>query len=69
MRFMHNLWRIKMNNVNIRAAHNIIRELTSILSAVPRDALPYVARGLAQTYNLPPKVMHRVMRRYVRLYR
>ena len=58
-----------MNNVNTRAAYNIVRELAYILSAVPRDVLPHVARGLAQGYNLPPKVMLKVMRRYVRLYR
>ena len=58
-----------MNNVNTRNAYNIIRELAYILSAVPRGALLPVARGLAQGYNLPPNVMLKVMRRYVRLYR
>ena len=58
-----------MNNVNTRNAYNIIRELAYILSAVPRDVLPHVARGLAQGYNLPPKLMLKVMRRYMRLYR
>ena len=58
-----------MNHINTRAAYVIIRDLTYVLSAVPRDALPYVARGLAKSYNLPPKVMLKTMRRYVRLYR
>ncbi len=58
-----------MNNVNTRNAYDIIRKLSYILSAVPRDALPHVARGLAQGYDLPPKVLLKVMRRYVRLYR
>jgi hypothetical protein len=52
-----------------RAAYRIVRELTHILSAVPLEALPHVARGLADTYNLPHKAMLKVMRRYVRLYR
>lgn len=58
-----------MNNITTRSATRVIRELAYILSAVPRDALPHVARGLAQGYNLPPKLMLKVMRRYVRLYR
>lgn len=52
-----------------RAAYRIVRELAHILSAVPLEALPYVARGLADTYSLPRKAMIKVMRRYVRLYR
>jgi len=54
---------------NKRIAYQIIRELTNVLSAVPRDALPYVARGLASTYQLPTKPFLQVMRRYTRLYR
>ena len=52
-----------------RPAHKIIRELTHILNAVSVDALPHVARGLADSYNLPHKAMLKAMRRYVRLYR
>jgi hypothetical protein len=52
-----------------RTAYRIIRELTAVLSAVPREALPYVARGLAETYQMPAKPMLQVMRRYARLYR
>lgn len=52
-----------------RAAYRIVRELSHILSAVPLEALPYVARGLADKYNLPRKAMLKVMRRFVRLYR
>ena len=52
-----------------RAAYRIIRELTNVLSAVPREALPYVARGLADRYQMPAKPMLQVMRRYARLYR
>ena len=58
-----------MNNADTRNAYAIIRELSYILSAVPREALPHVARGVAQGYNLPTKVVLKVMRRYVRLYR
>ena len=52
-----------------RIAYRIIRELTNMLSAVPREALPHVARGLAETYQMPAKPMLQVMRRYARLYR
>lgn len=52
-----------------RAAYRIIRELTHVLDAVPRDALPHVARGLAKTYQMPAKPVMQVMRRYARLYR
>ena len=51
-----------------RTAYRIIRELT-LLSAVPREALPHVARGIAKTYQMPAKPMLQVMRRYARLYR
>ena len=52
-----------------RTAYRILRELTHILSAVPREALPYVARGIASTYQMPAKPLLQVMRRYTRLYR
>ena len=52
-----------------RTAYRIIRELTHVLSAIPRDALPHVARGLADTYQVPVKPFLKVMRRYTRLYR
>lgn len=52
-----------------RTAYRVIRELTTVLSAVPREALPHVARGLAKTYCLPAKPVLQVMRRYARLYR
>ena len=52
-----------------RTAYRIIRELSYVLDAVPREALPYVARGLAERYQLPAKPMLKVIRRYVRLYR
>jgi len=54
---------------NKRIAYLIIRQLTHVLSAVPREALPHVARGLASTYRLPSKPFLQVMRRYTRLYR
>ena len=52
-----------------RTAYRVIRELTTVLSAVPREALPHVARGPAKTYCLPAKPVLQVMRRYARLYR
>lgn len=52
-----------------RTAYRIIRELTNVLDAVPLEALPYVARGLSDTYKIPKKPMLQVMRRYTRLYR
>ena len=52
-----------------RSAYRIIRELAPILSAAPIEALPRIAKGLADTYNVPRKAMMKTMRRYVRLYR
>lgn len=58
-----------MDNISVRIAHRIIRELSYVLAAVPRDALPTVAKGLAQGHNIPTKTMLKVMNRYTRLYR
>ena len=52
-----------------RTAYCIIRQQSHILKHVPKEALPYVARGLASTYQLPTKPFLKVMRRYARLYR
>ena len=52
-----------------RTAYRITRELAHVLEAVPREALPHVARGFADTYQLPAKPFLKIMRRYVRLYR
>jgi hypothetical protein len=52
-----------------RTAYRIIRELAHVLDAVPREALPHVARGLADTYQLPAKPFLKIMSRYARLYR
>ena len=52
-----------------RTAYKIIRELTHVLAAVPLEALPHVAKGLAKSYQLSKKPMLQVMRRYSRLYR
>ena len=52
-----------------RTAYKIIRELTHVLDAVPLEALPHVAKGLAESYQLSKKPMLQVMRRYSRLYR
>lgn len=58
-----------MNNHNKRDAHAILRELQYLLKAVPLEALPHMARGLARTYGMPRPVMLRAMARYKRLYR
>jgi hypothetical protein len=58
-----------MNNINTRDARRIIRELRLILSATPIDALPHVAKGLAQSYNLPQRVMLKAMARFTRITR
>ncbi len=58
-----------MNNINTRDARRIIRELRLILSATPIDALPFVAKGLAQSYNLPQRVMLKAMARFTRTQR
>ena len=52
-----------------RQIHAILRELTYVISAVPKGALPNVARGLADSYSLPRKAMLKAMARYIRLYR
>jgi hypothetical protein len=56
-------------NTQKRIAYRIFLELSNVMNAVPRDALPYVARGVAKTYNLPAKAALQAMRRYTRLYR
>ena len=38
-----------------RAAYRIVRELTHILSAVPLEALPYVARDLLKPTTCPAR--------------
>ena len=58
-----------MNNANTRDAKRIIRELRLILSATPSEALPFVAKGLAQSYNLPQRVMLKAMARFTRTQR
>ena len=58
-----------MNNTTTRDARRIIRQLAYILSAVPVDALPHVAKGLAQSYNLPQRVMLKAMARFKRTQR
>ena len=58
-----------MNNINARDAKRIIRELRLILSATPIDALPHVAKGLAQSYNLPQRLMLKAMARFTRTQR
>lgn len=58
-----------MNNTITRDAKRIIRELRLILSAVPIEALPFVAKGLAQSYNLPQRVMLKAIARFTRTQR
>ena len=58
-----------MNNTITRDAKRIIRQMAYILSAVPVDALPHVAKGLAQSYNLPQRVMLKAMARFTRTQR
>ena len=58
-----------MNNTNTRDARRIIRQMAYILSAVPIDALPHVAKGLAQSYSIPQRVMLKAMARFKRTQR
>jgi hypothetical protein len=51
-----------------RDAKRIIHEHHYMMPAVPREALPYVARGLAKAFNLPEKTMLKAMARYKRLH-
>lgn len=59
---------IIMTNTNARAAKRIIHELPNILCHIQAHELPFVAKGLARTYNIPQKVMLKAMARYSRLY-
>ncbi len=56
-------------NTNTRDAKRIIRQMTYLLSAVPDEALPHVAKGLAKSYNLPQRVMLKAMARFTRTQR
>jgi hypothetical protein len=57
-----------MTNIYARDAKRILHALHNILSATPLEALPFVAKGLARTYNLPQKVMLKAMARYTRIH-
>jgi len=57
-----------MTNTHTRDAKRIIHELPHILCHIRAHELPFVAKGLARTYNIPQKVMLKAMARYSRLY-
>ena len=56
------------NNQVARAAKRTLHAQHHVLPHAPREALPYVARGFAQTLNIPKKAMLKAMARYVRLH-
>lgn len=56
-------------NTQKRIAYKILRELTHVLDALPKNVLQHVARGIAKEQKIPTKIMLKVMRRYSRLYR
>ena len=56
------------NNQDQRAARRIIHEEHGVLSAAPREALPYIARAFAKAFNLPQKTMLKAMARYRRIH-
>lgn len=57
------------NTAQKRIAYKLVRELTHVLDALPKNVLPHVAKGIAQGQKIPTKIMLKVMRRYSRLYR
>jgi hypothetical protein len=57
-----------MTNTPARDAKRIIHSLHNILSATPIEALPFVAKRLARTYNIPQKPMLKAMSRYIRIH-
>jgi hypothetical protein len=59
-----------MTNTNTltRDAKRIIHELPQILFHIQAHELPFVAKGLARTYNIPQKVMLKAMARYTRIH-
>jgi hypothetical protein len=58
-----------MKHSDKKQAYRAVRELSHVLPHVPREALPDVARGVANTLGIPRKAMIKTMARYVRLYR
>ena len=56
------------NNQDKRAARRIIHEEHGVLSAAPREALPYIARAFGKAFNLPQKTMLKAMARYRRIH-
>lgn len=57
-----------MPNANARDAKRIIHELPHILCHIRAHELPFVAKGLARTYNIPQKTMLKAMARYTRIH-
>jgi hypothetical protein len=57
-----------MNSKLTQDSKRIIHSQHHVLAYVSKEALPYVARGFAQSFNIPTKVMLKAMKRYVRLH-
>ena len=57
-----------MTNTLTRDAKRIIHNLPHILCHIRAQELPFVAKGLARTYNIPQKVMLKAMARYTRIH-
>ena len=57
-----------MQNTNKRDAKRIIHGLHNVLSCTPIEALPFIAKGLAQKFSIPQKIMLQAMARYTRIY-
>jgi len=57
-----------MTNTNARDAKRIIHSHDHLLKHIPAPVLPHIARGLANEFNLPQKLMLKTMKRYARIH-
>ena len=55
------------NRLNARDAKRVIHSFHILLSAIPTEAAPHVARGFAKQYNIPKKAMVKAMAHYTRI--
>ena len=55
------------NRTDARDAKRVIHSFHILLSAVPTEAAPHVARGFAKQYSIPKKVMAKALAHYTRV--
>ena len=57
-----------MPNIHARDAKRIIHSIDYALKHIPKCALSAVAKELANTFNIPQKVMLKTMKSYARIH-